>query len=165
MQPSLFATPSSEHPYSTIMEQYASYISEVKPVLDSPQAVARLLRPTMTGKLQEELHVLLLSTKNRLLADIPATIGLADRSQVHPREVFRAAICGNASRILLVHNHPSGDCTPSAADLACTRQLVAAGKVIGIEVTDHVVLGAITENRPDGYISLRAEGLMEPDAA
>ena len=73
------------------------------------------------------------------------TLGLVDRTQIHPREVFRSAIRENCSRVLLVHSHPSGDPTPSAQDIAATRQLVEAGKIVGIDVLDRVILGSRTE--------------------
>jgi DNA repair protein RadC len=131
-----------------------------KPVLDSPQAIARMFREPFRALAQEELHALLLDTRNRLLRDETITKGLVDRSQVHPREVFRRAIRESCSRIAIVHNHPSGDPTPSAADIACTKQLVAAGKVVGIEVIDHVVIGGGGGLSGREYVSLRAEGLM-----
>lgn len=131
-----------------------------KPVLDSPQAIARMFRERFRTLQQEELHALLLDTRNRLLRDETITVGLVDRSQVHPREVFRRAIRESCSRLAIVHNHPSGDPTPSVADIACTKQLMAAGKVVGIEVIDHVVVGGAGGLPGREYVSLRAEGLM-----
>lgn len=131
-----------------------------KPVLDSPQAIARMFRERFRTLQQEELHALLLDTRNRLLRDETITIGLVDRSQVHPREVFRRAIRESCSRLAIVHNHPSGDPTPSQADVACTKQLMAAGKVVGVEVVDHVIVGGAGGLPDREYVSLRAEGLM-----
>ncbi|MEE2641364.1 MAG: DNA repair protein RadC [Planctomycetota bacterium] len=90
---------------------------------------------------QEEFHIVSLDTKNRVIASHQITVGTLDASLVHPREVFRAAIKDAASSILLVHNHPSGDPTPSREDISVTRRLESAGKLIGIDVIDHVVLG------------------------
>lgn len=146
--------------YPRIMESFAAYVAKERPRLDTPVRVADLMRPLLRDRPQEEMHVLLLDTRRCLLADECATVGLVDRSQVHPREVFRAAICRNSSSIILVHNHPGGDPTPSPADLASTRDLVAAGKVVGIEVLDHVVLGRRTESRPKDYVSFREEDLL-----
>lgn len=75
-------------------------------------------------------------------------------------KAFRSAIRESCSRIILVHNHPSGDPTPSAQDIACTRELVSAGKIVGIEVLDHVILGRRTLSRPCDYLSFREENLL-----
>ncbi|MBT7164967.1 MAG: DNA repair protein RadC [Victivallales bacterium] len=131
-----------------------------RPVLDSPQSIARMFRERFRSLPQEELHALLLDTRNRLIRDETITVGLVDRSQVHPREVFRRAIRESCSRLAIVHNHPSGDPTPSAADIACTKQLIAAGKVVGIELIDHVVVGGGGGLAGREYVSLRAEGMM-----
>jgi len=128
--------------------------------LTTPADVADLMRDTFRGKGKEEFHVLLLDTKHGLLRREVVTVGLVDRSQVHAREVFRAAIREGCSRIVLAHNHPSGDPTPSAQDVSCTKNLVAAGKIVGIDVMDHVVVGAATASRPRDYVSLREEGLL-----
>jgi DNA repair protein RadC len=156
--------PSSNRPthanYKEIMESFAAYIADDKPKLESPSDVAQLLRPVLASKEQEEFHVLLLDTKNRLTHDKVVTVGLVDRSQIHAREVFRAAIRANCSRTILVHNHPSNDPTPSAQDSACTRELVAAGKIIGIEVLDHVIIGMRSPTRAKDYLSFREEGLL-----
>lgn len=91
---------------------------------------------------QEEFHIVTLDTKNQIIDSHQITIGTLDASLVHPREVFRRAIKDAASSILLVHNHPSGDPTPSRQDISVTRRLLDAGKLIGIEILDHIVLGA-----------------------
>ncbi len=131
-----------------------------RPRLESPSEVADLMREVLRGKRQEEFHVLLLDTKHRLLRNECVTVGLLDRSQVHAREVFRTAIRESCSRLVLVHNHPSGDPTPSAQDISCTRNLCAAGKIIGIEVLDHVVIGVQSISRTRDFLSLKEEGLM-----
>ena len=128
--------------------------------ISGPAEVADLLRESLRGKTQEEFHVLLLDTRNFLLRDECATIGLVDRSQAHAREVFRSAIRETCSRVVLAHNHPSGDPTPSPQDLECTRNLVAAGKIVGIEVMDHVVLGSRTPDRPRDFLSFKEENLL-----
>lgn len=129
-------------------------------ILDSPGEVARFLAGQLADKQQEEFHVLLVNSKNHLISDRIVTIGLLDRSQVHAREVFRWAIREAASRVILAHNHPSGDTTPSAQDIACTKNLAAAGRIIGIEVLDHVIIGRPTADRPKDWLSFREEGLM-----
>ncbi len=92
--------------------------------------------------LQEEFHIVTLDTKNQIIGSHQITVGTLDASLVHPREVFRPAIKDAASSILLVHNHPSGDPTPSREDLAVTTRLEEVGKNVGIDVLDHIVLGA-----------------------
>ena len=114
-------------------------------ILSSSEAIqfceTALARLMMDGK-QEEFHIVTLDTKNQVIATHQITVGTLDASLVHPREVFRAAIKDAASSIILVHNHPSGDPTPSREDLAVTKRLEEAGETIGINVLDHIVLGA-----------------------
>lgn len=128
--------------------------------LSGPAAIALAMREKFLGKRQEEFHVLLLDAKHRLIGEELVTRGLVDRSQVHAREVFRTAIRESCCRIVLVHNHPSGDPTPSSPDVAATASLVSAGKIVGIEVMDHVIIGAPSPERPLGYLSMREEGIV-----
>jgi len=108
----------------------------------SPQDVARLMSPLAAIELGEVLWVLALNTQHRLLGGpIVITRGLVNQSPVHAREVFRAAIAAGAVEIVLVHNHPSGDPSPSADDLRVTRELHAAGILLDIPVLDHVIVG------------------------
>jgi len=104
-------------------------------------------------------QVLLLNTRRRLIGE-PEKIadGTLDTILVHPREVFRPAIQNNAAALVLVHNHPSGDPTPSEADIKVTRDLIRAGQLLKIEVLDHVILGRATQERPKDYTSLRELG-------
>ena len=111
---------------------------------------------TLTALLQDEpsevFAILCLTTMHHLIAYHEVSRGSLDSALAHPREVFKAAILANAAAIILAHNHPSGDPTPSADDCALTQRLRAAGDLLGIEVLDHVVIG-------DGqYISLKAIG-------
>lgn len=119
-------------------------------------ADARAALPNLAMFAQEAFAVLTLNRKNRLLGRHVVTLGLADASLVHPREVFRQAILDNACSIVLAHNHPSGDPTPSAEDVRITRQLVDAGRIIGIQVIDHVVIG----RGATPLTSLREAGLI-----
>jgi len=109
--------------------------------LRGPADVFRLVGPRLRDLAQEEFHVLLLNTRHCVLREVAATRGILDASLIHPREVFRLAIVEGASGIILVHNHPSGDPTPSAEDRAVTRQLRDAGTAVGIPVLDHVIVG------------------------
>jgi DNA repair protein RadC len=90
---------------------------------------------------QEEFHTLLLNARHRVMREVFVTRGILDASLIHPREVFRPAVGEGAAALILVHNHPSGDPTPSEEDRAVTRQLVDAGRVLGIPVLDYVVVG------------------------
>lgn len=94
-----------------------------------------------TDAVQEEFHIVTLSTKNEVIDTHQITVGTLDASLVHPREVFRPAIKDAASSMLLVHNHPSGDPSPSPEDIAVTKRLQSAAEIIGIDVLDHIVLG------------------------
>jgi DNA repair protein RadC len=116
--------------------------------------VYRRMRLRMRDLPHEEFHVLLLNSQNEVLRDLQVTRGTLDASLVHPREVFRPAIAEPAASVILVHNHPSGDPTPSPEDRAVTRQLRQAGELIGISVLDHVVVG---EGR---FASLQELGMM-----
>ena len=131
---------------------------EVRPERDrmrTPRDVYERMRLRMRDLPHEEFHVLLLNTQNQIVRDLQVTRGTLDASLVHPREVFRAAITEASAAVVLVHNHPSGDPTPSAEDRTVTRQLRDAGKVIGIDVLDHVIVG---EGR---YISFSESGLLD----
>lgn len=107
----------------------------------SPRDVARLFAPRLEDLPVEEFHVAVLDAQHRLERDITVTRGILTSSLVHPREVFREAIAERAAAVILVHNHPSGDPTPSADDRLVTEQLVAAGKLLDIPVHDHVIIG------------------------
>lgn len=119
-----------------------------------PEDVVRLLAPRLRDLAVEEFHLLALDSQSQVLREVLVTRGLLDSSLVHPREVFRPAIVEAAAGIIVVHNHPSGDPTPSAEDRAVTRQLVAAGKLLDLPVYDHVIVAG------DRWMSLAAAGLM-----
>jgi len=129
-------------------------------LMTSPNAAVAHLRHEFRSLSQEVFMVLMLNTKHRLIQCKQVTQGLVDRSQVHAREVFRPAIRANCSRIILAHNHPSGDPTPSRNDVNCTNSLVEAGKIIGIEILDHIVVGHGSEDGSREYVSFREEGLI-----
>lgn len=117
--------------------------------LRGPIDVQRSLEPRLRGRARESFHVLLLDGRHRLLSVEEVSVGTLTASLVHPREVFREAIRGAAAAILLVHNHPSGDPTPSVEDRVVTRRLQDAGELIGIRVVDHVIVAE------EGYFSFR----------
>ena len=120
--------------------------------LSGPDDVAELLLQEMSGLDREHFRAILLDTKNRILGLRTISIGSLNSSVVHAREVFKAAVSESAQAIVLVHNHPSGLPEPSREDLAVTDRLVEAGRILGIEILDHVVLGT------QGFVSLKELG-------
>ena len=131
---------------------------EESPVLDNPATVMNYLRETNRLKNVESFQVLFLNSRKRLIRVEEISEGTLDTLLVHPREVFRSAIVANAGSIVLVHNHPSGDPTPSEADIKVTRDLIRAGQLLKIEVVDHVIIGQATAQRSKDYASLRELG-------
>ncbi len=115
----------------------------------------RAALPEAADMAQEACFLLTMNRKNRLIQKHLVTLGVADASLLAPREVFLRAILDGASSLILAHNHCSGNPAPSAEDLAITRQMVAAGRIMGIEVLDHVIIG-----RPD-HFSIREAGLVD----
>ena len=127
---------------------------EERVAINSPQDVANLLMGEMSLLEQEHLRVLLLNTKNEVMKIQEIYVGNVNSSVVRPAEVIRPAVRENAPSIIVVHNHPSGDPTPSQEDVSITKDLVAAGKLLGVELLDHVVIGS--QNR---FVSLNEKGL------
>lgn len=123
-------------------------------VIRSPADVARLLMSEMRYLDREHLRAVLLNTRNMVVDVVTVSVGTLNASLAHPRECFKEAIRQSAAAVIFVHNHPSGDPTPSPEDVSLTRQLVEAGKLLGIEVLDHVIIGDGT------YVSLKERGLM-----
>ena len=136
----------------------AAEILSESPMLDTPDRVADLLREENRSYEVEVFQVLLLNTRRRLIRVEKISQGTLDTLLVHPREVFKHALSANASAIVLVHNHPSGDPSPSEADIRVTRDLIRAGNVLKIEVLDHVILGRNAQTRDKDYVSLRELG-------
>jgi DNA repair protein RadC len=108
-------------------------------LLDSPEKIFEFLKERIGKETKEHFVLLCLDTRNNLIID-NISIGTLNASLVHPREVFRKAILNNSSHVVIAHNHPSGDPTPSQEDIATTKRLVEAGKVLGITVVDHLVV-------------------------
>ena len=142
-----------------LAHQMARELQDESPVLDHPENVAALLRAKNLVKNVETLQVLLLNTRRKLIRVEEKVIeGTIDTLLVHPREVFKAAIAANAAAVVLAHNHPSGDPTPSEADIKVTRDLIRAGQLLKIEVVDHVIIGRATPERQKDFVSLRELG-------
>lgn len=142
----------------TLARRMAVEIQAAAPLLDQPAAVAELLREECRPYTVEHFYALLLDTRRRLLRKVALTRGTLDAAIVHPRDVFRHAVAANASAVVLVHNHPSGDPTPSKADITVTRDLIRAGRLLKIEVLDHVILGRRTDEREQDFFSLKKHG-------
>ena len=123
--------------------------------LKTARDAAELLVPEFGSRRVEQFGVILLDTKHRVLRTTLLSVGTLDASIVHPREVFREAASGGASAIVVFHNHPSGDPTPSGDDVALTKRLVTAGEVMGITVLDHVI---VAEN---AFFSMRERGSLK----
>ena len=127
---------------------------EVGRPLETPRDVVALYAPRLEDCPVEEFHVAILDAQHRLDRDVLITRGILNTSLVHPREVFREAIAERACAVILVHNHPSGDPTPSHEDTRVTAQLVAAGRLLDIPVHDHVIVGR------GRYVSFAESGLL-----
>jgi DNA repair protein RadC len=153
------------HPLSFSMGDYIMFTLSTHIMTVKESSGARLCTPEDVRALlsdaasmaQEGFFVLTVNTKNKVIDTHMITLGIVDAALVHPREVFRPAISDGAAAVILAHNHPSGDPTPSAEDIRITRQLVEAGRVIDIRVLDHVILGR--DQKP--FTSMREEGLVD----
>lgn len=123
-------------------------------IIRSPRDAAELLAEQLRYLQKEHFVCLFLNTKNQVIAQETLSIGSLNASIVHPREVFRAAIKYGSASIVCAHNHPSGDPAPSSEDIAITKRLVESGRIVGIDVLDHIVVG-------DGhFVSLKEQGMM-----
>ena len=142
----------------TLAGRMARELARESPLLDSPDRVADLLREENRFQEVERFQVVLVNTRRRLLRVEQISQGTLDSILVHPREVFCAAIAARAAAVILVHNHPSGDPTPSDADIRVTRDLIRAGQLLKIEVLDHIILGRRSEQRPKDFVSLKELG-------
>ena len=123
-------------------------------MISSWTALLDYVRVAMAGETREQFRVIFLDKKNQLIADEVMNRGTVDHAPVYPREIMRRALELAASAVILVHNHPSGDPAPSAADVDMTRQVVEAGRPLRIAVHDHLVVGR------EGVASFKALGLM-----
>jgi DNA repair protein RadC len=128
--------------------------SDERALVNRPELAAAVIMEKMRYEDQEHFVVLLLDTRNRCIDDRRISTGSLNANVAHPREIFREALARSAAAIIVAHNHPSGDPAPSEEDKALTRRLVEAGKTMGIEVLDHLIIG-------DGrWVSLKEKGMM-----
>lgn len=130
--------------------------------LSSPALAAEFMRSRFKQFEQEEFHVIMLNSRNQVIDETLVTLGLLDRSLVHAREVFRPALRCACARIMVCHSHPSGDPRPSQADHQLTEMLLLSGKIIGIALLDHIVLGTPSGDPAHlGYYSFAEHDLMK----
>lgn len=140
--------------FQSLSERYSKEKLETKTLLNSPKEIFEFLKEKI-GKEKKECFVsLYFDTKNNLIID-EISVGILNASLIHPREVFNKAILNNASHIVIAHNHPSGDLTPSRDDITTTQRLIEAGKIIGISVIDHIIVSK------DDYYSFKNRGLIQ----
>lgn len=137
-----------------LARRLSRFTEQMHPTIQSPADAAALVMEEMRHLDREHFRALLLNIKNQVIASDEVSIGSLNASGVHPRELFRNAIKKSAASMILLHNHPSGDATPSKEDLDVTKRLEEAGKIIGIEILDHIIIG---DNR---FVSLKAEGFI-----
>ena len=130
-----------------------------KQKLDSPELVSELVGPEMRQLRTESLRVILLDTRYRLLHIEEISVGSLNESIAHPREIFRPAITYSAYAVIVVHNHPSGDASPSQTDHSLTRRLAEAAELLEIKLLDHIIIGAPSEGNP-GYFSFKEAGVL-----
>jgi DNA repair protein RadC len=128
---------------SSLIELVKRYnvITNMKEKISAPKDVYAIFREKLMNEKRENFFVLLLDTKNKIIKSELISLGILDASIVHAREIFRPAIKHSSSKIILIHNHPSGDPTPSKEDLEITKKLMEAGEIIGIEIVDHIIIG------------------------
>ena len=144
----------------TLARRMAAELHGEAPVLDAPGCVADYLREQNRSYEVEHFQAVLLNVRRKLIRVEIISQGLVDSILVHPREVFRPAIAANASALVLVHNHPSGDPTPSSADIELTRQVIDACRWLRIEVHDHLIIGRRAAENGRDYVSLRELGFF-----
>jgi DNA repair protein RadC len=142
--------------------QYTVVRTSHQEMTNTPPGIVEYMRGAFDdAPLQESFYVVCLNRKHRPICRNRVTLGTATSTLAHPREVFRIAILASAAAIVCVHNHPSGDPSPSSADLEVTRQLNEASKIIGIELLDHIVIGHKDDDPSgQGYYSFRDAGLI-----
>jgi len=127
--------------------------------LDSPELIYKLLGDEMRMMRTESLRVVLLDTRYRLMRIEPISVGSMNESIAHPREIFRPAITYSAYAVIVVHNHPSGDSSPSQTDHSLTRRLAEAAELLQIKLLDHIIIGAPSHASP-GYFSFKEAGVL-----
>jgi len=122
--------------------------------IKDPESVVKAIRASIKDKAKEHFKLILLNPRNKIIGISTISIGTLNASLVHPREVFKDAIMHTAASVVLAHNHPSGDPEPSEDDITITKRLIEAGKILGIEVMDHIIIAK------NGFFSFKEKGLI-----
>lgn len=123
--------------------------------ISSPGSVAKIYMEEMRHLQQEHIKIVLLDTKNNIISDHNLSVGTVNASLINPREVFIHALKNHAVHIIILHNHPSGDPTPSSEDISITKRLMTASEIIGVQLLDHIIIGDGT------YVSLKEKGIIQ----
>lgn len=153
--PPLVTAPEFIPVYTVFLRRSDVLAVRERPLIRSPQDVATLAGNYLKESDREHFVAFLLDTKNAVIGINTVSVGILDSALVHPREVYKAAILANAAAIILAHNHPSGDPTPSLEDRRITQRLSDAGQLLGIEVLDHIVVG-----EGGRFTSLKERGML-----
>ena len=140
--------------FQAISERYTKEKIIPNTLLNSPQLVFEYLRERIGKEKKEHFTIICLDTRNNLIIE-EVSVGTLNASLVHPREVFKKAILNNSAHVIIAHNHPSGDPSPSEDDIITTRRIVESGKILGIAVTDHII---VTKN---SFVSLSEKGFLK----
>lgn len=140
---------------AVLEKDYSVNYPEMDNMMNSPETVAKLAKDflRMHEETEEYMYMLCLNTKLKLNGIFEVSHGNVNSSVCGTREIFQKALLGNAVSIILIHNHPSGDCTPSREDINVTKRLVEAGRIVGIDVLDHIIIG-------QSYCSLKEKGYL-----
>lgn len=143
--------------YQTIQTKLLTVKEASDIFVRTPEDVATFCKD-ISALSQESVHVLTFNTKQALIDRHLVSLGILDASLLHPREIFRACVLDSAASFIIVHNHPSGDCTPSAEDIRITKKIMEASKIMEIQMLDHIVIGR--KNNKAIATSIREEGLV-----
>jgi len=157
----LLATPVQREKHQAFLDLYrmSSAINPQKPIINSPEKASAFFHSIMDKIHDKEAFVVaFLNTKNRVIDHEVVSVGTINSSIVHPREVFRNAIINKANSVILCHNHPSGDLTPSKEDISITQRLKDTGNLLGIQVVDHLIINGINQHE---HYSFKAQGILE----
>ncbi len=137
-----------------LAQRMLSFSEEKRPTLRTAHEIVLLVAPSMVPLKQERFKVVLFDQKGTLICHKTVSVGTLDSTYVHPRDVFKPAVMYSAASLILVHNHPSGDPTPSEMDISMTKELRLCGTILGIEVEDHIIIAS------SGYTSMKLKNLM-----
>jgi len=135
-------------------KRLAAFKEDKKPIIKNAKDIVKLFLPEMSVLEKEHFKGVYLDTRKRIIKQENIFIGSLNESVVHPREIFKIALDENAVAIITLHNHPSGDPTPSSYDIEMTKELVKAGDLLGIQILDHIIIGG------KKYVSLKEKGLI-----